>query len=350
VLTFEVSPLPANYANPEAVAQFYDRLTERLEAVPGVVQAGAIDMLPILTGTGITFGSVIEEFPPAEDEMAPSFRTRRTAPGYFEAMGIPLIEGRAFTPDDHNQRLPAVVISESVKARYWPDESALGKRITVAQRIPTQVVGVVGDVRGAGLDVTGEQFLYLPMIDSTGGGVRQMTMTVQTAVEPLSVVNAVRSAIAELDSDLPMGKVQSMDRVLADSMSDTSFTMSLLVIGALIAVFLGTVGIYGVLSYVVSLRSAEIGIRSALGASPGDVRRMVLSQGMRLGIVGVLIGLVAAVALGRVMGTLLYDTSPVDPVTLVAASAIFMAVAILASFVPAARAAGTSPVRALRSG
>jgi predicted permease len=350
VLTFEVSPLPAKYGTPEAVAQFYDRLTERLEAVPGVVQVGAIDMLPILTGTGINFGSVIEEFPPAEDEMAPSFRQRRAAPGYFEAMGIPLIEGRAFTPDDHNQRLPAVVISESVKARYWPDESALGKRITVAQRIPTQVVGVVGDVRGAGLDVTGEQFLYLPMIDSTGGGVRQMTMTVQTAVEPLSVVNAVRSAIAELDSDLPMGKVQSMDRVLADSMSDTSFTMSLLVIGALIAVFLGTVGIYGVLSYVVSLRSAEIGIRSALGASPGDVRRMVLSQGMRLGIVGVLIGLVAAVALGRVMGTLLYDTSPVDPVTLVAASAIFMAVAILASFVPAARAAGTSPVRALRSG
>jgi ABC-type antimicrobial peptide transport system permease subunit len=261
-----------------------------------------------------------------------------------------LIEGRAFTPDDHKQRLPAVVISESVKARYWPDESALGKRITVAQRIPTQVVGVVGDVRGAGLDVTGEQFLYLPMIDSTGGGVRQMTMTVQTAVEPLSVVNAVRSAIAELDSDLPMGKVQSMDRVLADSMSDTSFTMSLLVIGALIAVFLGTVGIYGVLSYVVSVRSAEIGIRSALGASPGDVRRMVLSQGMRLGMVGVLIGLVAAVALGRVMRTLLYDTSPVDPVTLLAASAIFVAVAILASFVPAARAAGTSPVRALRFG
>jgi predicted permease len=350
VLTFEVSPLPVKYGNPEAVAQFYDRLAERVETVPGVIRVGAIDLLPISTGTGISLGSVIEEFPPPEGELAPAFRQRRTTPGYFEAMGIPLLEGRAFTADDHNQRLPAVIISESVKSRYWPNESALGKRIRVAQQIPTQVVGVVGDVRGAGLDITGEQYLYLPMVDSTGGGVRQMTMTIHTAVEPLSVVNEVRSAIAELDSDLPMARVQSMERVLADSMSDTSFTMSLLVIGALIAVFLGTIGIYGVLSYVVSLRTAEIGIRSALGASPGDVRRMVLSQGMRLAVVGVLIGLVAAVALGRVMGTLLYDTSPADPLTLVATSALFMAVAIFASFVPAARAAGTSPVRALRAG
>ena len=350
VLTFDVSPLPAKYGNPEAVAQFYDRLAERLETIPGVIRAGAIDLLPVLTGTGISFGSVIEEFPPAEGQLAPSFRQRRATPGYFDAMGIPLIEGRTFTPDDHNQRLPAVIISESVKARYWPNESALGKRITVQQRIPAQVVGVIGDVRGAGLEITGEQYLYLPIVDSTGGGVRAMTMTVHTAVAPLSVVNAIRSAIGEIDNELPMANVRSMDRVLADSMSDTSFTMALLVIGALVAVFLGTIGIYGVLSYVVSLRTAEIGIRSALGASPGDVRRMILSQGMRLSILGVLIGLAIAIALGRVMQTLLYDTSPVDPVTLIAASALFMAVAVFASFVPAARAARTSPVRALRAG
>jgi putative ABC transport system permease protein len=350
VLTFEVSPLSAKYGNPGAVAQFYDRLAERLEAVPGVIRVGAIDLLPVLTGTGISFGSVIEEFPPAEGELAPTFRQRRATQGYFDSMGIPLIEGRAFTADDHNERLPSVIISESVKVRYWPNESALGKRITVQQRVPAQVVGVVGDVRGAGLDITGEQYLYLPMVDSTGSGVRGMTMTVHTAVEPLSVVSAIRSAIGELDSDLPISGVRSMERVLADSMSDLSFTMSLLLVGALIAVFLGTIGIYGVLSYVVSLRTAEIGIRSALGASPGDVRRMILSQGIRLAIVGVLIGLAAAVALGRVLQTLLYDTSPVDPLTLVATSGLFIAVALFASFVPAARAARTSPVRALRAG
>jgi putative ABC transport system permease protein len=349
VLTFELSPPPTKYSDATAVAQFYDQLSERLEAVPGVIAVGAINTLP-LTGSGAELASVIEEFPPAQDELAPIFDTRRTAPGYFEAMGIRLVEGRTFTTGDHNQRLPAVIISESVKARYWPTESAISKRITVAERIPTQVVGVVGDVRDDSLSVAGDETLYLPIIHSAGGGVRSMTMTVRTAVEPLSLVSAIRGAIAELDADLPMARVRSMDNVRGDSMGRTSFTMSLLSIGALVALFLGAVGIYGVLSYVVSQRTPEIGIRSALGASPADVLRLVLSQGMWLVIVGVAIGLVAAFALGRVMRALLYETSPVDPSTFVAASAILMAVAVLASVLPALRAAGTAPADALRVG
>jgi putative ABC transport system permease protein len=346
VLTFEVWPLATKYKDAEAVALFYDRLIERLEAVPGAILAGAIDALP-LTGDDNGFAAVIEEFPPAEDELPPSFKVRRTAPGYFEAMGVPVVEGRTFTPDDHNQRLPSIVISKSVKARYWPATSALGKRITLGN-VSAQVVGVVGDVHDAGLDVPADQFLYVPILDAGSRGVRAMTMTVRTAVEPLSVVSAIRSAIAELDGDLPMAKVQSMERVLGDSMSRTSFTMSVLVIAALVALFLGSIGIYGVLSYVVSQRTPEIGIRSALGATPGAVRRMVLSQGMWLAGIGLLIGFVAALALGRVMVGQLYAVSPVDPVTLVAASAIFFAVAVFASLLPAARAAGTAPVDALR--
>jgi ABC-type antimicrobial peptide transport system permease subunit len=163
-------------------------------------------------------------------------------------------------------------------------------------------------------------------------------------------VSAIRSAIAELDGELPIAEVQSMERVLADSMSRTSFTMSVLVIAALIALFLGATGIYGVLSYVVSQRTPEIGIRSALGASPANVRRMVLSQGMRLAGSGLLLGLIAAVTLGRVMQAQLYGVNPVDPVTLLAASLIFLAVAILASLLPAARAARTPPMDALRAG
>ena len=184
---------------------------------------------------------------------------------------------------------PPIIISKSVKARYWPGTSALGKRIDIGN-VSARVVGVVGDVHIRGLDVPADQFLYLPMLDAAGGGVQAMTMTVRTAVEPLSLVSAIRSAIAEVDGDLPMAKVQSMERVLGDSMSRTSFTMSVLVIAALVALFLGAVGIYGVLSYVVSLRTPEIGIRLALGASPGAVRRMVLSQGMRLAGAGALIG------------------------------------------------------------
>jgi putative ABC transport system permease protein len=347
VLTFEVWPLSTKYKDAEAVARLYDRLIERLAAVPGVTLAGAIDALP-LTGDDNGFAAVIEEFPPAGDELPPSFKIRRTTPGYFEVMGVPVVEGRAFTPGDHHLRLPAIVISESVKARYWPATSALGKRITFGS-LSAQVVGVVGDVHDAGLDVPADQVLYLPIVDAGGRGVRAMTMTVRTAVEPLSLVTTIRSAIAEVDQDLPMARVQSMERVLGDSMSRTSFTMSVLVIAALIALFLGAVGIYGVLSYVVSLRTPEIGTRLALGASPGSVRRMVLSQGMQLAGAGALIGLVAALALGRVIAALLYGISPFDPVTLVATSAIFVGVAGLASLLPASRAARTAPVDALRA-
>jgi predicted permease len=294
-------------------------------------------------------GAIIEEFPPAEAALPPVFELRRATPGYFDAMDIPVIEGRVFTSDDHTRPRPSVIISHSVKARYWPETSALDKRIGIG-KVSARVVGVVGDVHHRSLDVPADQLLYLPMVDADGGDVNEMTMTVRTAVDPLTLVSTIRGAIADVDRDLPMANVQPMERVLADSMSRTSFTMSLLVIAALIALFLGAVGIYGVLSYMVSLRTPEIGTRLALGASPGAVLRMVLSQGMRLAGAGVLIGLAAALALGRVMVALLYEVSPVDPVTLVVASAVLLAVAVLASLLPAARAAGTAPVNALRAG
>jgi predicted permease len=347
VLTFEVRPLRTKYVKTEAVAQFYGRLVERLEAVPGVTRAGAINTLPLTTG-GNAFAAVIEEFPPADKDLGPIFEVRRATPGYFDAMNIPVIEGRVFTPDDHTRRLPSVIISNSVKARYWPGTSALGKRIDIG-KASARVVGVVGDVHDTRLDEPADQFLYLPMIDAAGGGVNEMTMTVRTADEPLRLVSAIRSAIAELDRDLPMAKVQSMERVLGDSISRTSFTMSVLLIAALIALFLGSVGIYGVLSYAVSLRTPEIGTRLALGASPGAVCRMVLSQGLWLAGIGLLIGFVGAAALARVMVGQLYGVSPLDPVTLVVASAIFTVVVVVASLLPAARAAAMAPVNALRA-
>jgi putative ABC transport system permease protein len=306
-----------------------------------------------LTGGGGYSATVIEEFPPAQGEFPPGFNVHRTTPGYFEAMGIPVFEGRSFTSDDHDRRLGSVIISSSIKERYWPDASALGKRMRIAV-VQAQVVGVVGDVHDTGLDVAADQVLYLPMLDAPGSNaaympLTAMTITVRTAGEPLSVVPAIRRAIEELDGDLPMANVRSMDSVRGDSLSRTSFTMSVLLIAALIALFLGSVGIYGVLSYVVSTRTTEIGIRSALGATPEAVRSLILGQGLRLTAIGVLIGLIAAVALGRVMSAQLYGISPVDPVTLIAGAAIFLAVTVLASLLPAARAAGTAPVDALRA-
>ncbi|HET8698547.1 MAG TPA: ABC transporter permease, partial [Gammaproteobacteria bacterium] len=341
LLTFRVQPLATKYGDAEALARLYDRLIERLTAVPGVTRAAAINSLPFSIYHCCNVSTVIEEFPPAEGQVPPGFITHRITPEYFETMGIPVVEGRAFTPDDHRRRLGSVIISRSVKERYWPDTGALGKQIRWG-RVQARVVGVVGDVHDLSLDLPPDQNMYLPMLDAEGSpgefiSLSGAALAVRTAVEPQSLVSAIRGALAEVDPDLPIADVHTMDDVLAGSMARTSFTMSLLVLSALIALFLGAVGLYAVLSYVVSQRAPEIGIRSALGATPQTVRRMFLSQGMRLALAGVLIGLVAAVAFGRVLLAQLYGVSPVDPVTLVAGAAIFLAVAALASLLPAAR-------------
>jgi len=348
VLTFSVKPLPTKYQGPEGYAGFFDQLRERLEGLAGVTTAGGVNNLP-LTGGGARLTTVIEEFPPAEDEFPPVFLVRRATPGYFEALDVPVVEGRSFTADDHNLRLGSVVISASVKEQYWPTTSALGKRISVAG-IPTTVVGVVGDVHDASLELPADQFVYLPMLDSVGGGVAELTMAVETEGDPLALVPAVRAAIERLDPDVPISEVRTLETVVADSLSRTTFTMTLLVLGAAVALFLGSVGIYGVISYIVTQRTAEIGVRLALGASPGSLGALVLSQGMRLAAAGVVVGLLAALGLGRVIASLLYGVTPMDPVALVAGSLSFLAVAAVATLVPAMRAARTPPAEALRGG
>jgi putative ABC transport system permease protein len=346
MLTFRVSPPPSRYATPEQVAQFYDGLLERIREVPGVSGAGAVNTLP-LTGGGAILTTVIDEFPPAEDEFPPISLFRRATPGYFETMGIPVIEGRPFDADDHDLRLGSLIITESLKNRYWPDASALGKRIQIGGA-PGRVVGVVGDVHDTGLDTPVEAMVYKPMLDSVGGGVRPMTITVRTAADPLALALSMREIIRTMDPELPVTEVRSMDTVLGDSLSRTSFTMALLLLAAGIALFLGAVGIYGVISYGVSQRTGEIGVRQALGADRGRIRRSVLGEGMRLAGIGVAIGLVLSVAMGRVIASLLYGVSPYDALTLGGGLLVFLAVAGLASTLPAARASRIPPAVALR--
>jgi predicted lysophospholipase L1 biosynthesis ABC-type transport system permease subunit len=241
-----------------------------------------------------------------------------------------------------------MLISESVKRQFWPNESAIGKRITTAGA-PARVVGVVGDVHDTGLAVDPEQFAYKPMLDSVGGGVRPMMMVLRTDGDPEALVSEIRSAVEDLDPDLPITLLQPMEAILSDSLSRTSFTMSILLLAALVALFLGSVGIYGVLSYVASQRTAEMGVRLALGADGASVRKIILSQGMLLAVVGVAVGLAGAVALGGVMSSLLYGVRPADPLTLATASGVFLAVAAGASLIPASRAARTPPAVALRA-
>lgn len=346
LLTFRLSPAPDRWQNPDATARFYDQLLEQLRAIPGVTGAGAISNLP-MTGGGPILTTTIDEFPPAENEFPPTFLIRRATPGYFETMGVPLIEGRYFTPDDHNLRLGSLIISQSIKEEFWPNTSAIGKRMTTAGA-PARVVGVVGDVRDTGLDIPAEQFVYKPMLDSIGGGVRPMTVTVRTGADPLGIVADVRRVVEGMDPDLPITSIQTMSAVVADSMSRTSFTTSLLTLSAMIALFLGAVGIYGVISYSVSQRTPEMGVRQAIGADAESIRRLVLREGIVLAGVGIALGLAVAVLMGRVISALLYATSPYDPVTLILGSVVFLAVAALASALPAARAARIPPAMALR--
>jgi len=349
VLTFRLAPPPPKYAGAEPLAQFYDELFDRLEDLPRVVSVGAIDYLPLDGELGGIQATRIEEFPPAEDEFPPMFLSRRVTPGYFETMEIPIAEGRSFITDDHNARLGSLIMSQSIKDQYWPDVSALGKRMQIGG-VPATSVGVAGDVHDMGLEIEPEQFIYKPMLDSVGGGVRAMTVVVRSDGDPLSLIPAIRSAIEAMDSDLPISDFRSMDDVVGDSLSRTSFTMSILVLAAMIALFLGSVGIYAVMSYVASQRTTEIGVRLALGADARGVRRMILMQGMRLAVAGVVIGLLAAAAMGRLLTSLLYGVGPLDPLTLVGGSVIFLAVAALAGAIPARRAARTPPAVALQSG
>ncbi len=345
-MTFRVAPAPNKYPDAEATARFYDELVQRLAAIPGATSVGGINNLP-LTGGGAILTAQIDEFPTEEGEFPPTFLARRVTPGYFETMGIPIIEGREFTPDDHHARSGAIIISESIKREFWPEVSALGKRITT-NGAPARVVGVVGDVHDAGLETPAERFTYKPMLDSVAGGVRPMMMVVRTDQDPAMLIPGIRAAVTELDPDLPITAMRSLDDILADSLSRTTFTMTLLGLAAAIALFLGAVGVYGVLSYVATQRTAEMGVRLALGAEPSNIRGMILGQGILLGGVGIAIGLAGAAALSGVLGSLLYGVSPLDPLTLTIVAAVFLAVAALASAVPAERAARTHPAVALR--
>jgi putative ABC transport system permease protein len=347
LLTFRLSPPPSRYATPVATSQFYDQLLSRLRALPGVQAAGAATQLPLSGGGATILATEIEDFPTGPDAFPPTFHVRRVTPGYFEALRIPLIEGRSFEDRDHQQRLGTAVISQGVKNRFWPQSSPLGRRVAPSSA-PAKIIGVVGDVHQLGLEQATEPTIYMPMMDSVGGGVRAMSVAVRTTGSPQSLIAGVRREIRELDPLLPITDVQTMGALVSRSMNRTSFATLLLALAALVGLFLGAVGIYGVISYTVTQRTAELGIRQALGATAGVIRGMVVRQGVTLAALGMVVGLAAALALGKVMTSLLYGVSAFDPITFAGGAIVFLAVAVFASLLPARRAAKIAPSEALR--
>jgi cell division protein FtsX len=267
-------------------------------------------------------------------------------------MRIPLLAGRTFERRDHETELGGVIISSALADRFWQGESPVGRRVRFAQDADgwLTVIGVVGSVRSQGLDEQPGEALYTPMVapeNTNPANARSLVYTVR-AQDPTSLVPAIRAAVWELDATLPVAAVERMERIVARSVAQLSFTMLALFVAAVLALALGAVGLYGVLSYVVSQRTQEIGVRLALGAQPGVVQKMVVLQGAKLAVAGIVIGVLGAAGLTRFMQSILFETEALDPVAFCATSLMLLVVGLSASYIPARRASAVDPMKSLR--
>jgi len=311
--------------------------------LPGVQSASVVTALPMAGSFGSRYFG-IEGRPPQPPGQGFNANTNLATPGYFETMNIPLVEGRDFEEGDVRGTPDVVVINQEAVRRYWPDESPIGQRITFENRTRT-VIGVVGDVKQSGLDIETRPEMFSPYYQSP---LSFATFVIRTSGDPELITSSVRGAMQEIDKDLPLYDIKTVDEVISESVAPRRLNMLLLAIFAGLALVLAAVGIYGVISYSVSQRTREIGIRMALGASHSGVLRLVVGEGMILAVIGVAIGLVASFFLTRLMSTLLFGVSTTDPLTFVAISLLLTGVSIVASLIPARRAIRVDPMVALR--
>jgi len=340
------------YAKPEQRYEFFDRLVERARSLPGVRSAGAASFLPVSGGGSVIHFNIVGKPPKSpHDFIAAGYRA--VTPKYFETLGMPLEQGRFFTAAD-NDKAPAVVVINATMARtFFPGENPLGKHLqlgaTFEPDVPAmEVVGVVGDVRqGLGVDPQTEMYLPYRQADKLLP-VFQLSMVLRTAADPLLQASALRSALAEIDPNQPLVKVRTMEENMAATVAQPRFRTWLIGIFAAVALVLAGVGVYGVMSYTVTQRTNEIGIRVALGAQPEDVFRIVVGEGLRLALLGVGAGIVAALALTRLLQSFLFGISAYDPLTFGGVALLLTLVALAACFFPAHRATLVDPMIALR--
>ncbi len=343
VLTFELDMPQARYKDDAKYITFLRALTDRLKALPGVENVGMGSDLP-WTGydENLGFNIVGQADPNAHGQSA---RFHFMSPDYFRAIGTPLVAGRFFAATDNDKTQPVLVVNEAFAKRYFPD-GAIGRNITTFNDKPMQIVGVVGDVRDTPSSAEAKPALYFDNWQFVGGGEQFIAIRATGDLRPLAA--QVGREVAALDPDLPVLKVRALDDVSAMAISATRFTLTLVGAFGAIALVLAAVGVFGVISYSVAQRTNEIGIRMALGALERDVLGMIVGHGARLAVSGVAIGVCAALLLTRAMQTLLYGVSPFDPATFAAVAGLLGAVALVACWVPARRAARVDPMTALR--
>jgi putative ABC transport system permease protein len=349
-LTYSVNLPVVRSGDDERVTLFWHQLLERTRALPGVIQAGAVQHLP-LGGSGMTITFDVEGMPPATPGEEPALEVRVATPGYFEAMGIPLRVGRLFDDSDRAGAMPVALLSESAAARHFPGENPIGRRIIMGwirndEEVEGTVIGVVGSVRHSELRSVSEAEIYFPVAQV---GRNAMVMVLHTQGDPLAVAQAAKAVVHELDGGLAVGELRPMSEVVAMSAATDRFMAALLTAFSIMALLLAAVGIFGVISYGVVQRRREIGVRLAVGASRGDVVRLIVAGAMRLAGAGLIIGMLAALALTRLIQSLLYGVAPTDPVTFTAAALVLLVVALLASMLPALRASRTPPAMVLNS-
>jgi putative ABC transport system permease protein len=343
-----ILPLPQPKYDTDAKRRnFYRDVLDQLKAKPGVESAGFSSDAPF-TSEGDTNGYLVQGEAPLQPGQANDALYREVTPGYLETVGARVIDGRALQASDVETSEPVVVVSEFLAKRHWPGQSAVGKYVKVGgDKDPwRRVVGVVADVRERGLLLGMKPAVYLSTEQVKRPGADYLV--VRTKQKPMQLVKTVESAVWAVDGEQPVARVRSMDDIIEQSVADRKRPMVLLEIFAGLALVIACVGIYGVLAYTVTQRTREIGVRMAVGASPADVMKMIVGRGLKMGLIGLGVGLVLALALGRLLGTLLYGVKAVSPGVYAGTAVALVLAALLACWIPGQRAARVDPVVALR--
>jgi putative ABC transport system permease protein len=348
VMTLQVSPASARYQKQTAYVDYFMEATRRVRTVPGVASAGAISWIP-MDGLGSATGFTVDDAPKPKAGDEPVADVRAVTDDFFRTLGIQFYRGRDFDPsrDRADDKVKKVVINRSMADSFWPGQDPIGKRITMGwfEELHAEVVGVVADVRLVSLNKTARHTLYwyLPQFPNSF-----MAFMVRTSGDPHERLNDIRAQISSVDPQQPIGKMRTMDEIVGTTVSQPRFFMMLLAGFAGLALVLAAIGIYGVISYSVTQRMNELGVRLALGAQRRDILRLVIGGGMKLTAAGVALGVVAALGMTRLLTTLLFNTKPADPVAFLVVCVTVLLTALLATLIPARRAARLDPMNALR--
>jgi putative ABC transport system permease protein len=349
LLTFRVAPSGPNFDTDPKYSAFYDQIAERVRSLPGVDAVGVINTLPLAKGPTTAFS--VEGRPPLTKDKWPRVNYRSVSPDYFRAVGVSVIKGRAFDAHDNYSAPLVVVVNQSLARRDFPGEEPVGNRINTGalgrdgQPIWLEIVGVVGDVRSLELSSEPTPEIYSSYLQDPFA---DMSFVVRTAVEPEGLIPAVREAVRQVDRAQPVTEFREMEQLVGEAAAQPRFNSLLLAVFAGLSLLLAAAGIYGVMSYGVTQRTREIGLRVALGAQRGDVLKLVVGRGMALTLLGVGIGLAASFGLTRLLRSLLFGVSETDPLTFACVALLLTLVALLACYVPARRATKVDPMVALR--